>query len=85
MASRPAVVNRQRSGGGASQTGTGGEYGTERGRRGWSAVLRGPGGGEIDWGGRMGTATQGGNGTATIGTLGRDKHIGSLDKRRMRK
>jgi hypothetical protein len=46
--------------------------------------LRGTGGGEAEWGRRMDTATQGGNGAASIGAHRRDERIGSLDERRMR-
>ena len=37
--------------------------------------------GEVEWGGRMGMATQGGNDTASIGVRGQDERIGSLGER----
>jgi hypothetical protein len=39
---------------------------------------------EAEWGGRMGTVTQGENGATSIGARGRDNRIRSLGKRRMR-
>ena len=71
------------------QTESGGACGMEEAAgdgawRGRGAVLRGTDGGEVEWRGRMGTATQGGNGAASIETRGQDERIGSLDERRVR-
>jgi hypothetical protein len=50
-------------------------------RKGWGVSLRGTDSDEAEWGGRMGTATQGGSGATSIGTCERDERIGSLGER----
>ena len=50
-------------------------------RRGSGVALRGTGGGDAEWGGRMGMATQGGNCVASIGARGQGERIGALGER----
>jgi hypothetical protein len=50
-------------------------------RRGEGVALRGTGSSEAEWGGQMGTTTQGGNGAASIEAHERDERIGSLGER----
>jgi hypothetical protein len=57
------VARRQHGGGGRGRLGPVGN------------AVRGTGGAEAEWSGRMGTTTQGGNGAASIGARGQNKQI----------
>jgi hypothetical protein len=70
-----ATVRRQRGGGERGILGPVGNAVRKR-PQGMRAMLRGVDGGEAEWGGWMGTVTQGGNSTASIRARGRDERIG---------